>query len=114
MVEVPVLFVHWERFLSWLLDHTEKFPRRLRLTLTNRIDNMALGVFEALVEARYTKNRRSILARVNLELEKLRLLLRLARDRGCLSRRSFEHACKEINQAGRMVGGWIKHEAKKP
>ena len=108
--EVPVLFVHWERFLDWLLDRTERFPRRLRFTLTNRIDNLAFDIFESLVEARYQRQRVPILARINLDIEKLRLLLRIARDRGFLDRRSFDHACKEIDTAGRMVGGWLKHQ----
>ncbi len=108
--EVPVLFVHWERFLAWLLDRTARFPRRLRFTLTNRIDNLALDVFEGLVAARYERQRIPILAKINLDIEKLRLLLRIARDRGFLDRRSFENASKEIDTAGRMVGGWLKHQ----
>lgn len=110
--EIPVLFVHWEAFVGWLLDHTEKFPRRLRFTLTNRIDNLTLDIFEAIVEARYSRQRIPILERINLALEKLRLLLRLARDRQVLPRRSFEHACKEIEVAGRMVGGWLRQQRK--
>ena len=108
--EVPTLFVHWEKFLGWLLDHTERFPRRLRFTLTNRIDNLVLDIYEGLVVARYTRHRIPILERINLDLEKLRLLLRLARDRGFLNRRSFEHGCKEIETAGRMVGGWLRQQ----
>lgn len=108
--DVPVLFVHWEKLLGWLLDHTEKFPRRLRFTLTNRIENMGLDIFEAIVDARYSRNRVPILERINLALEKLRLLLRIARDRGVLDPRSFENACKEIDVAGRMVGGWLREQ----
>lgn len=112
--EVPVLFLHWERFLGWLLDGTARFPRRLRFTLTNRVDNLAFDVFEALVAARYDRQRIPILAKINLDLEKLRLLLRIARDRGVLDRRSFDNACKEIDTAGRMVGGWLKHQRGEP
>lgn len=108
--EVPVLFIHWEKFLGWLLDHTEKFPKRLRFTLTNRIDNLGLDIFEAIVEARFTRQRIPILERINLALEKLRLLLRLARDRRILDLGSFEYACREIDVAGRMVGGWLREQ----
>lgn len=96
--------------MGWLLDHTEKFPRRLRFTLTNRIDNLALDIFEAIVEARFTRKKTTILERLSLGLEKLRLLLRLAKARGVLDRRSFEHACQEIDTAGRMVGGWLRQQ----
>jgi len=108
--EVPVLFGHWESFLGWLLDHTEKFPRRLRFTLTNRIDNLGLDIFELIIEARYTRQRIPVLERINLGLEKLRLFLRIARDRRFLAPRSFEHAIQQIDVAGRMVGGWLRQQ----
>lgn len=110
MPDAPTVFVHWERFLGWLLDRTEKFPKRLRFTLTNRIDNLALDVFEQLIEARYSRDRHALLERINLELETLRLLLRLAHGRQMLDTRAFSHACEEIDTAGRMVGGWLRHQ----
>ncbi len=112
-VEVPVVFSHWEAFLGWLLDRTQKLPRRLRFTFTTRIDNLALDVFELLVEARYTKQRGPMLRRINLNLEKLRLLLRLVHDQGHFDRRAFAHAIAEIDTVGRMVGGWLRHVEKR-
>jgi hypothetical protein len=107
--EVPELFAHWERLCGWLLARTEKFPKRVRFTFTTRIDNLALDVFERIVEARYTRERAAILARINLDLEKLRLLLRLVHEQRVLDARAFSYACREIDAAGRMVGGWLRH-----
>jgi len=109
MVE-PVLpaVVHWERTLHDLLGRTQKFPKRVRFTFSNRIDNLALDVYEALIEARYSKDKVSILRRVNLDIEKLRLLLRLCHDERYLDRRGLEHVASSLDQAGRMIGGWIK------
>ena len=109
MATTPEVFVHWEEFVGWLLDRTERFPKRLRFTLTNRIDNLALDIFESLIAARYSRARAPLLADVNLKLETLRLLLRLARNRRVMDSGSFEHACRRIDTAGRMVGGWLKH-----
>jgi hypothetical protein len=108
--DVPTLFVHWESFLNWLLDRTEKFPKRLRFTLTSRIDNLALDIYTRVVEARYRRDRVALLERLNLDLELLRLLLRLARDRRVLDHRAFAHACEQIDTAGRMVGGWLRYQ----
>lgn len=105
----PELFVHWERFLRWLLLRTARFPRRMRFTLTNRIDNHALDILEAIIEARYGVERVGALRRVNLTLEKLRLLLRLAHDQRILDTQSFEAACADLDTAGRMTGGWLRH-----
>jgi len=104
------VFVHRERFLPWLLDHTQRFPKRLRFTLTQRIDNLALDVHERLIEARYTRERLALLERLNLDLERLRLLLRLARDRQVLSQQAFGFAIEQIDSAGRMLGGWRRQQ----
>ena len=110
MAEVPELFVHWEAFVRWLLPVTARFPRRVRFTLSNRIDDHALAVFEAIVEARYGIDRDSALGRANLGLEKLRLLLRLAHDLRFVDTGAFTRACEQIDTAGRMAGGWLKYE----
>lgn len=104
--EMPVVFARWERFAAWLLSRTEKFPRRVAFTFRTRIDNLALDVFERLVEARYQRERDGLLHRINLDLEKLRLLLRLTHEQEILDDKAFEHACTELMTVGKMVGGW--------
>ncbi len=106
----PIIFVKWSEFLRWLLPVTEKFPRHARFTLANRIDNLALDTIEDLVEARYTSNKRTILKRVNLRLEKLRILLRISCDRRHVSKQGYEHAMRAINEVGSMLGGWTKQQ----
>jgi len=109
--ELP-LFVLWSDFLHWLLDRTEKFPKHVRFTLSGRIDAYALDVFEGIVEARYTRTRMEILKRIDLALEKLRLLLRVVHQRRYLSHDQYEYASSIVHEAGRMVGGWIKESGK--
>ena len=105
-VEVPVVVVRWEQFVLWLLDRTEKFPKRMAFTFRTRIDSLALDVYERLVEARYQRDREALLRRVNLDLEKLRLLLRLSHAQRALDHRAYEHAAEELQTVGRMIGGW--------
>ena len=103
---LPVL-VHWEETVRDLLRRTAKFPKHVRFTLSGRIDNLALDVYEGLVEARYTKDKMPILKRANLDLEKMRLLLRLCHDEKYLDHRGFEQAIRNVDAAGRMIGGNI-------
>ncbi len=67
--EEPVIFTRWLDFLAWLLPTTEKFPKRVRFTFANRINNLGLDIVEDLVEARYSPNKLPILQRINLRLE---------------------------------------------
>jgi len=106
----PVIFVRWMQFLEWLLPATEKFPKRVRFTFADRINNLALDIAEDLVEARYSRDKQSILRRVNLRLEKLRVLLRLCHRLKYLPHQGYEHASRSINEVGRMLGGWIKDQ----
>ncbi len=109
--ELPI-FTHWVQFLEWLLPTTERFPKRVRFTFSDRIDNLALDIALDLVEARYTHDKLPILYRLNLRLEKLRVLLRLCHRLQYLPHAGYEHAAKSINAVGKELGAWIKERRK--
>lgn len=105
--DLPI-FVQWTDFMKWLFSVTEKFPKRVRFTFSERIDNLALDIFEDLVEARYAREKAPILRRANLRLEKMRLLLRMCHELRHLPHAAFEHSARSLNETGRMLGGWIR------
>ena len=65
-----------------------------------------MASLESLAEATFTRRRARLLDRVNLDLDRLRLLLRLAKDLRYLDRRRYEHAARRLDEVGRLVGGW--------
>ena len=100
------------QFLLWLVPNVEKFPRSQKFLLGDRIQATALGILEGLVEATYSRSRTRSLGQVNVALEKLRFLLRLAHDLRHLDVRRYEFAARSVDDIGRSVGGWLKaHEA---
>ena len=103
--DLPV-FVHWEQTLGEILDRTGRFPKSVRFTLAERIDVLALEVLEHLVEARYSRSKAAALTRAGLAIEKIRLLCRVAHDRGHLDHRGYEVLSRRRVEAGAMVGGW--------
>jgi hypothetical protein len=91
----------------------EKFPRSQKFVLGDRIENAALDMIEGLIEATYTGDRKPILRRVNLLVEKQRYLIRLAMTLRHLDLRRYEFAARSLDEIGRLVGGWAKaHDAK--
>jgi hypothetical protein len=111
MAEEFQLFVRWEEFLQWLLNMTEKFPKKVRFTFTTRIDNLALDILEHIIECRYDRQARPAgLKKMNIGFEKLRILLRICHRLCYLSNRQYEQAAIHINEAGRMTAGWLKGE----
>jgi hypothetical protein len=106
----PALEAHYQ-FLAWLMPTVTKFPRAQKFLLGDRIQTTALDILDALIEATYTRERRAHLARANLGLEKLRFHFRLAADMRFLDRRRYEHASRQLDEIGRLVGGWAKSHA---
>jgi len=103
----PVLEDHF-RFLLWLIPALNRFPKSQKFLLGDRIQTLAQEILEALVEANYSRDRRTHLARANLSLEKLRYFIRLAVEMKYLDPRRYEFAARSIDEIGRQVGGWLK------
>ena len=103
------IFVKWLAATDWILDTVEKFPKSVRFTLSSRIANLTLDVMEGIIEAIYTKDRTHILDRINLYIEKLRILFRIGHRRRYISNSQYEYAAALLDEAGKMAGGWRKN-----
>jgi hypothetical protein len=103
--------LEWERTLSDLLDRTEKFPKTMRYMLGQRIDETALDVAVLVTDARYLRGdrRRRAIEELNLRLNRLRVLVRIAHQRRCLDHRGYEFVSREIDTFGKGLGAWQKH-----
>ena len=99
--------------ITWLVGRVEKFPRSQKFTLGDRIVNLALDILELLIEATYTRDRLPLLRRANIQLEKLRYLIRLSHDFKLLSTKQYRHISGEINEVGKRIGGWIKSQTRR-
>jgi len=92
----------------WLLPRVERFSRRYKFSLGDRIQSAALDLCLALVEAGHAKSKDRPLYRASRLLDQLRILLRLATDVGELSVRQLEYVSAINEEIGRMIGGWLK------
>jgi len=104
------LFDQWYRTVNWMLERCERMPKHTRFTISGRMANLATETTELLIEAIYTKNRAPLLRQINLNLEKLRFFNRLCKDRRYFSINQYEYLAREINETGKMCGGWAKNE----
>lgn len=102
----PPIYTRYYDLLGWLLDRTSKFPKNTRFGLVRKLDDISLELLSELVEALYRRDREKLYGRVNILLEKLRVFLRLSRDRGLLSADQLRYAVGEIDEIGRMWHGW--------
>ena len=102
------IFDHWYRTLRELFTRTEKFPKKIRFSITSRLQNLGLEVMSLVIKAQYSKRKLDELRQANLIYEELRILLRLSHDLQLIDHKGFEVLVKLIDEAGRMTGGWIK------
>jgi len=89
-----------------LTARVSKFPRGERFILGDRVLNNVYDVLELLVEAKYSRDKTPLLKRANLKLEQMRFQMRLSHDQGLLSTRQYEYVARQIDEVGRMAGGW--------
>ena len=109
----PIVLVKWYEVVKWLLERVDNFPKSQRFIFGQRLADRAIGILELLVEAAYSSQKAELLRRANRDLEVLRWLIRLARDRGLFTARQLEFTCLGLTECGRMVGGWLKQSAQK-
>jgi hypothetical protein len=109
MADSPI-FAKTYDFLLWLLPQTLKFPKSQRFVLAQRLHGSALSFFELLIRARKVRPNRSVLIDADVELEKVRLHLRLTHELGLLSGGQYEHASRLVVEIGRLLGGWLKQD----
>lgn len=101
--------------IRWFMPHVAKFPRNHRYTLGARIENTLFSIMEGLIRAKYgdSKVKLDVLPTVNIELEILRMHVRLAHEMAALPHKSHEFAIREMNEIGKMVGGWIRQQSRR-
>ncbi|MEI8376242.1 MAG: diversity-generating retroelement protein Avd, partial [Planctomycetota bacterium] len=111
--ESPVVLVKWYDLVKWFLERVDSFPKNQRFVFGQRLADRAIDVLELLVESAYSPRKADLLSRANRDIEVLRRLVRLAKDRDLFTMRQYGFACKGLTECGRMVGGWLKQSAGK-
>lgn len=106
----PVVEKHYQLIL-WMLPKIANFPKDQRFLLADRIERILLDILEMLIEAVYSKNKREILIKVNLKLDVLRFMMRIAKDMRYVNVKAYDFFCQSALEIGRMVGGWLKTSA---
>jgi len=107
---VPPVISRLYDLILWLLKQIPRFPRSHRFVLGDRIQVLVLEVLELLIEAAYTRDKAALLKRAGIQLEKLRYLIRISKDLEFLSLRHYEFVSGQMDEIGKMVGGWLRQQ----
>jgi four helix bundle protein len=92
----------------WLYPRVNKFPKSQRFVLGQHIENSLLKIIEGIIEANQERIKGPFLKKISVELDKLRILVRLSKDFRFINIRQYAFAADNINEIGKMLGGWIR------
>jgi four helix bundle protein len=107
MQESPIFSKTFD-LLEWLLPATMKFPQSQRFVLAKRVQDAAFNFYEAITAAALSTRKRQHLEQADIELQRLRLYIRLSHQLEFLSMGQYEHVSKMIVEIGKLLGGWQK------
>lgn len=110
---LPVLekLVKTYKFWHEILPHT---PKTARYTLCSKIDNFFTDTLQAVVTATYKKNKskQKAIERAIESLDLLKFFLRVAWEIKAVSNKKYIKLSEDLNEVGKMLGGWLKHAKK--
>lgn len=104
----PPLFTVWEEFCGWTFDRTAGIPKSQRFTFGQKLDAMSMEVLLLITKCIYSREKIPLLEEINLMLEQLRVLWRMVQKRLWISLSQLDFAQSKLDEAGRMVGGWLR------
>ena len=95
-------------WVLWVIPKAEKFPKSYRFTLGETLVRSSMELLLHLVDATYQSRNGASLGAAAREVNRIRYLVRLAKDLRVINIDGHEFAAKAIDEIGRMTGGWLK------
>jgi hypothetical protein len=100
----------------WIIPKVEKFPKSYKFTIGQSLVTASIELLMNLVDATYQVRNAGSLGGAVREVNRIRYLMRLAKDLRMINLDGHEFAAKALDEVGRMAGGWLKstrhkHEA---
>ncbi len=83
-------------------------PKADRYSLWQNVENKCIRLIELLLTVSQSKDKKILLEQYSVQLNILRVLLRLAKDTKLIDVKKYVNAQERIDTIGRMLGGWIK------
>lgn len=86
------------------------FPRKDRYTLGQRCEVVLLDILETIILASNLSKQEKlpVLKSASMKVDVLRVLFKLGKDLKIIENKKFVMFDNDINEIGKMIGGWIK------
>lgn len=104
-----IIYTKMLEVVLWLFEKVNTFPKKQRFVLGQQIESSALACLRLIIEAndaRIQAGKLRKLDALNVELEVLRSLLRVAYEAQFMNGKSLGYIIGLIDEIGKMRGGW--------
>ena len=110
MTQELIIFKKAYDFSKWLFGHTNKFPKSHRFSIAVRLENGMLEFLRLVTIANHRRQKLPLLREADEELLVIRIYIRLSHDLKFITTSSYEYAIRQLEEIGKMLGGWIKSQ----
>jgi four helix bundle protein len=107
-----IIFKKTYDFSKWLLKRTNKFPKSHRFSVAVKMENCMLEFLRKITVANHRQKKIPLLKEADEELIAIRIYLRLSHDLEFITTKSYGYAIRQLEEIGKMLGGWIKSQIK--
>jgi hypothetical protein len=107
MLDDLIIYQKTYDFLLWLHPVINKFPKSQRFVLGQRIENKTLDFLHSMIVANAERDKFATLKQASVELDELRILIRLATDLHFVNVKQYGVAAEKMNEIGKLLYGWI-------
>jgi four helix bundle protein len=110
MLQDLIIFQKIYDLILWMYSLINKFPKSQRFVLGQQLENTLLDILKGIIQANQERNKLEILKQVSVDLDKFRILYRLAKDLKFMSIRQYQFGAEKINEVGKILGGWTRQQ----
>ena len=108
MIEDLIIYQKTYDLIKYAFPVLSNFPKAQRFVLAQQIENTFLKMIELIITANKLNSKKRMLFLLDIELEKAKVLVRLAVDLRYISIARYGIFCEKLSEIGRLLGGWIK------
>ncbi|MDI6813430.1 MAG: diversity-generating retroelement protein Avd [Desulfitobacteriaceae bacterium] len=108
MTEDLIIYQKVYDLILYAFPILNRFPKNQRFVLAQQIQNSMLEIQKKIVEANKLRNRRRLQFEIDIELDKLKLLIRLSKDLKLIDVKKYEQFTIRLTEIGRLLGGWMR------
>ncbi|MBU6429828.1 MAG: diversity-generating retroelement protein Avd [Cyanobacteria bacterium REEB65] len=111
MAKELILLQKVEDMATYAYHCIEQFPKAYKFTLGEQLQHVILDLLSLIITCNKRYHKKTTLQEIDIRLDTLRSLVRMAKDLKILPFHKYEHWARLDDEIGRLLGGWIRSMA---